>query len=61
MTINKPPEKIIEESYYSLFQVKWEPQPTSVKFNHVPNTTPPFANKQNNLFKNISKMSSDNK
>ena len=45
--------------YYSLFQVKWETQPTSVRSwsKHYPS----FANKWNNLFKNISKMSADNK
>ena len=47
------------KDYYSLFQVKWETQPTSVQSwsKHYP----PFANKWNNLFKNISKMSADNK
>ena len=79
MTVEKPPETIIEESdvyqlcegktirlskmrcrdYYSLFQGKWETQPTSVRSwsKHYPS----FANKWNNLFKNISKMSADNK
>ena len=79
MTVEKPPEPIIEESvvyqlaegktirlskmrcrdYYSLFQVKWETQPTSVRSwsKHYPS----FANKWNNLFKHISKMSADNK
>ena len=47
------------KDYYSLFQIKWETQPTSVQSwsKHYP----PFANKWNNLFKNISKMSADNK
>ena len=47
------------KDYYSLFQVKWETQPTSVQSwsKHYP----PFANKWNKLFKNISKMSADNK
>ena len=47
------------KDYYSLFQVKWETQPTSVQSwsKHYPH----FANKWNNLFKNISKMSADNK
>ena len=79
MTVEKPPETIVEESdvyqlaegktirlsktwcrdYYSLFQVKWETQPTSVRSwsKHYPS----FANKWNNLFKNISNMSADNK
>ena len=47
------------KDYYSLFQVKWETQPTSVQSwsKHYPS----FTNKWNNLFKNISKMSADNK
>ena len=47
------------KDYYSLFQAKWETEPTSVQSwsKHYP----PFANKWNNLFKNISKMSADNK
>ena len=47
------------KDYYSLFQAKWETQPTSVQSwsKHYP----PVANKWNNLFKNISKMSADNK
>ena len=47
------------KDYYSLFQIKWETQPTSVQSwsKHYP----PFANKWNNLFKNISKMSANNK
>ena len=48
------------KDYYSLFQVKWETQPTSVQSwsKHYP----PFANKWNKLLlKNISKMSADNK
>ena len=47
------------KDYYSLFQVKWETQPTSVQSwsKHYP----PFVNKWNNLYKNISKMSADNK
>ena len=48
------------KGYYSLFhQVKWEAQPTSVQ--SWPKHYPSFANKWNNLFKNISKMSADNK
>ena len=41
------------------FLVKWETQPTSVQSwsKHYS----PFANKWNNLFKNISKMSADSK
>ena len=44
---------------YSIFQVKWETQPTSVQSwsKHYP----PFVNKWNNLYKNISKVSADNK
>ena len=40
------------KDYYSLFQVKWETQPTSVQSwsKHYP----PFANKWNNLFYYIS-------
>jgi len=51
------------KDYYSLFQVKWETQPTSVQSwsKHYPPPRPPFANKWNNLFKNISKMLADNK
>ena len=48
------------KDYYSLFQVKWERQPTFAQSwsKHYP----PLANKWNNLFKpNISKMSTDNK
>ena len=47
------------KDYYSLFQVKWETQPTFVQ--SCSKHYPPFANKWNNLFKNISKMSADNK
>ena len=47
------------KDYYSLFQVKWETQPTSVQSWSKHYT--PFANKWNKLFKNISKMSADNK
>ena len=47
------------KDYYSLFQIKWETQPTSVQ--SWSKRYPPFANKWNNLFKNISKMSADNK
>ena len=49
------------KDYYSLFQVKWETQPTSVRLwsRHYPLPPPPFTNKWNNLFKNNSKMSAD--
>ena len=45
--------KIPCKDYYSLFQSKWEADPTSVQSwsKHYPS----FANKWNNLFKNISK------
>ena len=48
----------------SLFQAKWETEPTTVQLwsKHSPLPTPlSFANKWYNLFKNISKMSTDNK
>ena len=47
------------KDYYSLFQAKWETEPTSVQSwsKHYS----PFANKWNNSFKNISKMSADSK
>ena len=47
------------KDYYSLFQVKWEREPTSVQ--SCSKHYLAFGNKWNNIFKNISKMLADNK
>ena len=70
MTIKKPPGTLVEESdVYQLAEGKTIRLSKMLckdyysLFNHGPNITPrtPFANKWSNLYKNISKMSADNK